>query len=184
MPLLLWYSCLDTKSTWTSIWSQHAALHVRQPLSQNSLSLFLSLPLLLVSVSLFLSIDILLFVSHWKLFSCDIMVQITLKKQQHSWKGEANKWGEGGGLIHYPQLGADTPHTVSGVFILSLMRLVCMSPALITFSDSLRIDVWGSPSFWTQPVKVAVTGGVVAVRSNYTLDDGWVITVTDRRNTE
>lgn len=42
MPLLLWYSCLDTKSTWTSIWSQHAALHVRQPLSQNSLFLFLS----------------------------------------------------------------------------------------------------------------------------------------------
>lgn len=41
---LLWYSCLDTKSTWTSIWSQHASLHVRQPLSQNSLFLSLSLP--------------------------------------------------------------------------------------------------------------------------------------------
>lgn len=44
MPPLLWYSCLDTKSTWTSIWSQHAALHVRHPLSQNSLYLPLSLP--------------------------------------------------------------------------------------------------------------------------------------------
>lgn len=44
MPLLLWYSCLDTKSTWTSIWSQHDTLHVRQPLSQNSLFLPLSLP--------------------------------------------------------------------------------------------------------------------------------------------
>lgn len=40
MPPLLWYSCLDTKSTWTSIWSQHAALHVRQPLSQNRLFFF------------------------------------------------------------------------------------------------------------------------------------------------
>lgn len=37
MPPLLWYSCLDTKSTWTSIWSQHAALHVRQLLCQNCL---------------------------------------------------------------------------------------------------------------------------------------------------
>lgn len=37
MPLLLWCSCLDTKSTWTSIWSQHVTLHVRQLLSQNRL---------------------------------------------------------------------------------------------------------------------------------------------------
>lgn len=44
MPPLLWYSCLDTKSTWTSIWSQHAALHVRQPLSQNRLFFFFPLP--------------------------------------------------------------------------------------------------------------------------------------------
>lgn len=57
MPPLLWYSCLDTKSTWTSIWSQHAALHVRQPLSQNSLLLFLShslLPFLCLSLYLLL----------------------------------------------------------------------------------------------------------------------------------
>lgn len=56
MPPLLWYSCLDTKSTWTSIWSQHAALHVRQPLSQNRLFVFFPLsrfllPSLCISLS-------------------------------------------------------------------------------------------------------------------------------------
>lgn len=40
MPPLLWYSCLDTKSTWSSIWSQHAALHMRQPLSHSSYLFF------------------------------------------------------------------------------------------------------------------------------------------------
>lgn len=70
MPPLLWYSCLDTKSTWTSIWSQHAALHVRQLLSQNSLFLCLSSPPS-SCVSFYLPIDILLFsLSH---FSCDII---------------------------------------------------------------------------------------------------------------
>lgn len=44
MPPLLWYSCLDTKSTWNSIWSQHATLHVRQLLSQNCLFRHLSPP--------------------------------------------------------------------------------------------------------------------------------------------
>lgn len=75
-----------------------------------------------------------------------------------------------------PQPGADTPQTVSAVLILPLMRLACMSPALITSADRLRIDMRGSrPSSWTQLVKVTVTGGEVAVQSNYTADDGWVI---------
>lgn len=67
MPPLLWYSCLDTKSTWTSIWSQHAALHVRQLLSQNCLLLHLlppppPPPLLFVSILSFLYL-----LSNWKL---------------------------------------------------------------------------------------------------------------------
>ncbi len=57
MPLLLWYSCLDTKSTWTSIWSQHAALHVKHRSAKAVfpfLSCFLSLfPYLYVDILLF-----------------------------------------------------------------------------------------------------------------------------------
>lgn len=37
-------------------------------------------------------------------------------------------------------VGADTPQTVSQVLILSLMNLVCASPALITSADALKIE--------------------------------------------
>ena len=75
-----------------------------------------------------------------------------------------------------PRPGTNTPPTVSEVLILSLMRSACVSPALITSADSLRIDMCrGSPSSRMQPVKVTVTGREVAVQSNYAADDGWVI---------
>ncbi len=134
------------------------------------LSLFVSLPLCWYRT---------FFWSSWKWFSCDIMVWITCAKiiQLYSnnivAKGEETNGNKSS--LNCPQPGADTPQTVSEVLILSLMRLACMSPALITSADCLRIDMRGSPLFWTLPVEVTVTGGEVAVQSNYTPDDGWVI---------
>lgn len=53
-----------------------------------------------------------------------------------------------------PQVNTDPPQIASEILILSLMRLACVSPALITSADSLRIDVSGSRpssehSLWT-----------------------------------
>jgi len=171
MPPLLWYSCLDTKSTWSSIWSQHAVLHVRQLLSQKCVFLHLLLPpscLCLFSSFLFISH---LLRSSWKKFSSDLMVWITYSKLKRF--DSINRTAKSRGnkchsleLIHLKLF--QSVNSVSAEFCL------CVSSSNHFCRQSENSNGLGSPFCYEQPVEVTVTGRKVVVQSNYTEDDGWV----------
>lgn len=142
--------------------------------NRSAKTVFSSLPLSLhpsfsLCLSTFLLISYFFFLSLRKWFSCDIMVWITcakitrlcsnniVAKEEAAWS-----WYTSNCLKGLNSVTDDVGLHVSS------------SNHFCRLSENRH--VWGSPLFWTQPLEVTVTGGEVAVQSNYTPDDGWVIT--------